>query len=168
MTANAMIEDREACFAAGMDDYVAKPIRPDALAEALRQAHPLARAGEGSTGDGRARLEATALESLRELGGDDFVAEVASTFLADAPNLLATVRRALEQQDAAELRRAAHTLKSNGATLGAEEFSELCRELEERAKSGELVGGGELADRIDTEYARVRQALAALGTGAPS
>ena len=41
MTANAMQEDREACFAAGMDDYVAKPIRPEALAEALRQVHPL-------------------------------------------------------------------------------------------------------------------------------
>ena len=45
MTANAMLEDREACFAAGMDDYVAKPIRPDALAEALRQAAPLGEAG---------------------------------------------------------------------------------------------------------------------------
>ena len=41
MTANAMQEDREACFAAGMDDYVAKPIRPEALAEALRQVRPL-------------------------------------------------------------------------------------------------------------------------------
>jgi PAS domain S-box-containing protein len=40
MTANAMQEDRDACFAAGMDDYVAKPIRPEALAEALRQARP--------------------------------------------------------------------------------------------------------------------------------
>jgi CheY-like chemotaxis protein len=41
MTANAMQEDRDACFAAGMDDYVAKPIRPEALAEALRQVRPL-------------------------------------------------------------------------------------------------------------------------------
>jgi PAS domain S-box-containing protein len=168
MTANAMLEDREACLAAGMDDYVAKPIQPDVLAEALRQARPLARRDEASSGDGGVTLGATALESLRELGGDEFVAEVTSTFLADAPTLLATMRRALEQQDADELRRAAHTLKSNGATLGAEEFSELCRELEDRAKSGELAGGGELADRIETEYARVREALATLGTGAPS
>jgi CheY-like chemotaxis protein len=41
MTANAMQEDREACLAAGMDDYVAKPIRPDELAEALGRARPL-------------------------------------------------------------------------------------------------------------------------------
>jgi CheY-like chemotaxis protein len=47
MTANAMREDREACFAAGMDDYVAKPISPDTLAEALARARPLA---ESSTG----------------------------------------------------------------------------------------------------------------------
>jgi CheY-like chemotaxis protein len=43
MTANAMPEEREACFAAGMDDYVAKPIRPDLLAEALRRVIPLER-----------------------------------------------------------------------------------------------------------------------------
>ena len=42
MTANAMVEDRDACFAAGMDDYVAKPIRPEELAEALRMVRPLA------------------------------------------------------------------------------------------------------------------------------
>ena len=41
MTANALQEDREACLAAGMDDYVAKPIRPDALAEALLRTQPL-------------------------------------------------------------------------------------------------------------------------------
>jgi CheY-like chemotaxis protein len=43
MTANAMIEDREACFAAGMDDYVAKPVRPEELADALRRVETYAR-----------------------------------------------------------------------------------------------------------------------------
>jgi HPt (histidine-containing phosphotransfer) domain-containing protein len=163
-----MLEDREACFAAGMDDYVAKPIRPDVLAEALRHAHPLGGAGEASSGDGGVSLEPAALESLRELGGDDFLAELINAFLADAPNLLATLRRSLEQDDADDLRRAAHTLKSNGATFGAEEFSELCRELEERAKNGQLGGADELANRIEQEYARVEKALAALTAGAPS
>ena len=135
MTANALLEDREACFTAGMDDYVAKPIRPDALAEALRQARPLIEARETSADDGKVELDASALQSLRELGGDDFLAEVIDAFRVDAPNLLATLRRSLEQADADELRRAAHTLKSNGATLGALGFAELCRELEERART---------------------------------
>jgi CheY-like chemotaxis protein len=45
MTANAMQEDRDACFAAGMDDYVAKPIRPELLADALRKVRPLTTTG---------------------------------------------------------------------------------------------------------------------------
>ena len=87
MTANALPEDREACFAAGMDDYVAKPIRPDALAEALKRV----RAGRTRRRCRRRRtahglLDGAAIESLRELGGDDFLAEVIDTFLADAPD----------------------------------------------------------------------------------
>ena len=168
MTANAMLEDREACFAAGMDDYVAKPIRPDALAEALRQARPLRAAGAVSADDGNVELDASVLQSLRELGGDDFLAEVIDTFRVEAPNLLATLRRSLVQADADELRRAAHTLKSNGATFGAEAFAELCRELEERARNGELDGATELTDRIEAEYGRLEEALAALGVGTQS
>jgi PAS domain S-box-containing protein len=151
MTANAMLEDREACFAAGMDDYLAKPVRMDELAGALRQARPI-----GATG---VTLEAAALESLRNVGGDEFMAELIETFLTDAPTLLATLRNALGQDNADEVRRAAHTLKSNGATFGAQDFSEVCRELEERAKHGQLEGGHELADRIERKYAQLAEAL---------
>jgi CheY-like chemotaxis protein len=167
MTANAMLEDREACFAAGMDDYVAKPIRPDALAEALRQVRRLAGVVDASSA-ARLHLEAGALDSLRELGGDDFLTEVIDEFLVDAPKLLTTLRGALDQDDADELRRAAHTLKSNGATLGAGDFSELCRTLEERAKNRKLTGATDLIDGIENEYCRLQEALAALRSGAPS
>jgi CheY-like chemotaxis protein len=159
MTANAMLEDREACFAAGMDDYVAKPIRPEALAEAL--GHARLRAGEGL------KLEAGALESLRELGGNEFLAEVVDTFRLDAPGLLVTLRRSLEQSDADELRRAAHTLKSNGATLSAVGFAELCGELEEHARNRDLKVAPELTERIEAEYTRLEEALAALRAAAP-
>ncbi|MGH2930261.1 MAG: response regulator, partial [Solirubrobacteraceae bacterium] len=151
MTANALTEDREACFAAGMDDYVAKPIRSGELATALRRVTPLpsdgehraAQGGDGAPGadgdsalvagadagptDAPIGLDAAALESLRELGGAEFLAEVVEVFLADAPALIASVRSSLERRDAEELRRAAHTLKSNAATLGAPAFAELCR-----------------------------------------
>jgi two-component system sensor histidine kinase/response regulator len=156
MTANALPEDREACFAAGMNDYVAKPIRAEELVAALKRAKPL------RNGDGQLALDPAALGSLRDLGGDDFLREVIDAFLADAPDLIATLRRSLAGQSPEELRRAAHTLKSNGATLGAEEFAELCRTLEQRAKDGELDGASELVDRIEQEYGPLQEALTAL------
>ena len=81
MTANAMPEDREACFAAGMDDYVAKPIRPDELAEALGRARPLRDTRTASAEGAGASLDASAIESLRELDGEGFLAEVIDTFI---------------------------------------------------------------------------------------
>ncbi len=166
MTANAMLEDREACFAAGMDDYVAKPIRPEALAEALRQVRPR-EAADAASSAVHLELEASALDSLRALG-DDFLAELIDEFLADAPKLLTTLRGALEGNDADELGRAAHTLKSNGAIFGAGDFSERCGELEERAKNGELTGASELIGGIESEYGQLHKALGAIRPGAPS
>jgi PAS domain S-box-containing protein len=162
MTANALPEDREACFAAGMDDYVAKPIRSDALAEALRRVRQVGRDAMPAADDADGRLDGAALESLRELGGDDFLAEVIDTFLADVGTLLATLRQALDEGDAAEVRRMAHTLKSNGATLGATEFAELCRELEQQAKDGRLEDAPGLVARIEEERRSLDQTLGTL------
>jgi PAS domain S-box-containing protein len=161
MTANALPEDREACFAAGMNDYVAKPIRSEELVAALKRAKPLADGG-GADRRGHVSLDDDALQNLRDLGGDEFLAEVVDAFLADAPELVATLRRSLDEQSTEELRRAAHTLKSNGATLGAAGFAELCRTLEQRAKSGELDGASELVDRIEQEYGPLGDALSGL------
>jgi PAS domain S-box-containing protein len=162
MTANALPEDREACFAAGMDDYVAKPIRPDALAGALKRVRPTVSDDGPSPKEAAARVDGTALESLRELGGDEFLAEVIDTFLADVPTLLATLHRSLAAADAAELRRAAHTLKSNGATLGAAEFAEVCRELEQHAKDVRLEAAPALVARVEDEYRSLEGALVTL------
>jgi len=106
-------------------------------------------------GEEETRLDPAALEELRQLGGDEFVTDLIDTFFADAPPLLA----ALRGQDVDEVRRAAHTLKSNGTTFGATRLSELCRELEEQAKAGDLTGAPAQADRIETEYALVAEEL---------
>jgi CheY-like chemotaxis protein/HPt (histidine-containing phosphotransfer) domain-containing protein len=168
MTANALPEDREACFAAGMNDYVAKPIRAEELVAALKRVKPLANGDGSSDGVGYVTLDDGALGSLRDLGGDAFLGEVIDAFLADAPQLIATLRRSLDEQSTEELRRAAHTLKSNGATLGAQEFAELCRTLEQHAKEGELDDASELIDRIEQQYRPLEEALAALRSESPA
>jgi PAS domain S-box-containing protein len=165
MTANALPEDREACFAAGMNDYVAKPIRAEELVAALKRAKPLP---GGDAAVEYVSLDDAALKSLRDLGGDEFLGEVIDAFLADAPELIATLRRSLDEASSEELRRAAHTLKSNGATLGADQFADLCRNLEQQAKSGELDGASELVDRIEQEYPPLEEALSALRSETPA
>jgi PAS domain S-box-containing protein len=161
MTANALPEDREACFAAGMNAYVAKPIRRDELAEALKRARPL-RKRDAAPGENGVTLDAAALETLRELGGAEFIAEVVDVFLADAPALITSLRSSLECKDTEELRRAAHTLKSNGSTLGAAAFADLCRTVEQHARDGDLDSVSQLVDRIEQGYQALQEALAAL------
>ena len=93
--------------------------------------------------------------------GDDLslLTALIDTFLSDAPRLVEAARRGVEHAQTDEVRRAAHTLKSNGATFGATRFSELSRQLESLARSGTLEGADELIARIDAEYERVRIAL---------
>jgi HPt (histidine-containing phosphotransfer) domain-containing protein len=179
-TASAMQEEREACLAAGMDDYLSKPIRVEELAAALRRCRPhvtlrppapAAESGEGTQvppvpePQGQPAfagvLDPPALERLVEIIGDDrsLLMTVIDTFLSDAPRLVEAARQGLEHGQTDEIRRAAHTLKSSGATFGATNLSELSRQLEALARSGSLEGADELIARIDAEYERVRIAL---------
>jgi HPt (histidine-containing phosphotransfer) domain-containing protein len=106
-------------------------------------------------------LDPPALERLMETIGDDrgLLTALIDTFLSDAPRLVEDARRGLEHGQTDEVRRAAHTLKSNGATFGATSLSELSRQLETLARSGVRQGTDELIARIDAEYERVRIAL---------
>src|SRR4029453_13121248 len=185
-TASAMQEEREACLAAGMDDYLSKPIRVDELAAALRRCRPHVAppppAPAGGSGEGAQApperepqgqpavaggLDPLALERLVETTGDDrsLLTALIDTFVSDAPRLVEAARRGLEHGQTDEVRRAAHTLKANGATFGATSLSELSRQLEALAKSGILEGADELMARIDAEYEQVRIALETVRAG---
>jgi HPt (histidine-containing phosphotransfer) domain-containing protein len=101
-------------------------------------------------------------------GGEEgwaFVRELIDAFVEDAPVQLAAIRSAVEQGDADEARRAAHTLKSNAATFGASALAEVSRELEAAGTRNELDGAGALVEQAELEWERAREALERAGPG---
>jgi CheY-like chemotaxis protein len=158
MTANAMQGDRELCLAAGMDDYIAKPVRVHELVEALGKC-PRHQKGESVTGTNV--IDRKVFDDLAaSVGGDmTFLGELIDTYLNDATELLAAMRRALADGNVEEFRRAAHSLKSNSANLGAMRLSALAKELEMMAKAGALDGAADTVARAESEYAQVKVAL---------
>ena len=112
------------------------------------------------------RLEGLAASFGGGAEGWSFVQELIDTFLEEAPTQLATLRNAVEQAEATEARRAAHTLKSNGATFGAGSFADVCRELEGATNRGELDGTtAGLLEQAELEWERARDALERAGPG---
>jgi GAF domain-containing protein/CheY-like chemotaxis protein/HPt (histidine-containing phosphotransfer) domain-containing protein len=165
MTAEAMSGDRERCLEAGMNDYVAKPIRVDELVAAItRTPRRLGRPEPASTSArDSGTIDQQALVRLLEGTGGDvaFVAELIEQFLNDAPALIGTARSSLTAGEVDDLRRAAHTLKSNAATFGARELSDRSRALEDAAKQGMPEDGEAQIERIAAAFADVGAALPA-------
>jgi HPt (histidine-containing phosphotransfer) domain-containing protein len=164
MTAEVMRGDREGFLAAGMNGYVAKPIRAQELIAAIART-PRGRGAAMTTQveGSRPPVDAAVLARLAEsMGGDDaFVAELIDQFVTDSPALVAAARKGLEADDADEVRRAAHTLKSNAATFGANELADRSSRLEAAAKTGDLEDGLARLEAVDEELGRVHAALRA-------
>jgi len=109
-------------------------------------------------------IDPGSLKNLLEMFNGDltFINEMIDAFLDDAANLLENLHRAVETNDPNELRRAAHSLKSNSANFGATTLSELSKELEEIGKGSSVLGAAERLPLVDSEFALVRAELEAL------
>jgi HPt (histidine-containing phosphotransfer) domain-containing protein len=112
-------------------------------------------------------IDQAALNDLLEsTGGDpEFLGELIDAYVSDSAELLATLHRALAGGDAAGVRRAAHSLKSNSANFGARSLASQCQELEDRSKAGELEDAADRIAGIEAEYRRVERALLAVREG---
>jgi CheY-like chemotaxis protein len=165
MTAEAMETDRQACLAAGMDDYVVKPVRLERLSRALAQVRHVTSRVDGSAPspvDSQSPVDLRVLRELgSELGGAEELLEVIRTYLDGSRRFLVTLRNAAARNDAAGLRQAAHALKSSSAMLGATALSDQCEELEQASRSGTVVDAVARVAAIEALYRAVALALEA-------
>jgi CheY-like chemotaxis protein/HPt (histidine-containing phosphotransfer) domain-containing protein len=168
MTAHAMRGDRDRCLAAGMDYYLAKPIRANEVIEAVEaQAARAAAAAPPSPSPVPARTghqpEVFDLASgLERAGGDtELFGEMLRLFLAECPRLLTDMQRALADQDAAKLRLAAHTIKGSADTIAARSACAAAARLEAIARAGELHLANSAWVSLEQEIARLCPVLEA-------
>ena len=134
MTAHAMKGDRERCLAAGMDEYLTKPLDPRQLCALVEQM-----AGGGSADSLHGELLTMPSEVLARVGGDrELLAEISRLFVDDAPRHLENIRQALDARDGEALRRAAHGLKGAAANFDAEGVVSAARTLEEIGRTGKF------------------------------
>ena len=103
-------------------------------------------------------IDLKVFDELKQAAGADFISELIHTFLEDAPLQIGQMENALASQDAESFRRAAHTLKSNAATFGAEGLASLARELEMMGRDNNLAVGDRL-EVLNEAFEQVKSEL---------
>jgi CheY-like chemotaxis protein/HPt (histidine-containing phosphotransfer) domain-containing protein len=172
ITAHALADDSKKCLAAGMDDYITKPVRLETLAAAIRRVlgapvdpsaalpDPAAPATGGSVAVGDApAVDAAAMASLHAKG--DLLKRLIKIFNQEVPEQLQQIAQSLAQHNTANAALLAHNLKGTAATFGAARMREFASEIEQTADAGEAEKAAAGLERLRAECDRVQQALEA-------
>jgi len=177
LTANAMREDRDSCLAAGMDDYLSKPLDvQDLLAVIEKWTTPLAALRTCSdfdfglcpetitVGEKEACCFTSAVFDLdefvdRSLGDMDVSRDVAAVFMESATKCIRSIRTAQAAGDAAALRRSAHKLKGSAANLSLPLLSEIAGMIEADAETGAFEKAGQLLPELELRFEQAQYVL---------
>jgi PAS domain S-box-containing protein len=169
MTAHAMKGDRERCLAAGMDDYVSKPVHAAELRQALARFAPSdsqADRATGPVGPPTGRLDRAAL--LARVGGrEDRLRTIIRIFLEESSGLLTELREAIAGGEPSRLKRPAHSLKGAVGLFGAPGVVEAAQSLESLGEAGALAGASEAYGRLEDQVRALTTALEALLSAPP-
>ena len=156
LTAYAMHGDRERCLAAGMDDYLSKPIKREHLTAALSRLSRDHRAPTSLDAENSSEPISDSMfdpaAALAYVGGDhELLGELLQIFVEDGPAHLKEVQQAIAHGESADLMRAAHGLKGALQALGATRAAELAQQLESLGRAGHLIGADETASALADE-----------------
>jgi CheY-like chemotaxis protein/HPt (histidine-containing phosphotransfer) domain-containing protein len=165
MTANAMQSDRELCLAAGMDDYVSKPVRVEELVAALERSRVEAPPAEPAAAEPAGSIDMAVLDEIQSSLGDGnpaIVVEIIDLFVGDLPAQMALLGQSMAAGDAPTAQRAAHTIKASAATIGAHALAAHCEALEGLARRGDLDEGARYMPAIEAAAAAATAELSAI------
>jgi CheY-like chemotaxis protein/HPt (histidine-containing phosphotransfer) domain-containing protein len=176
MTAHAMQGDRQRCLEAGMNDYVTKPVSPQALSEALARWLPgddaagpkdvsaepeaVTEGAEGAAGDD---LETQVFDRsgllARLMDDEDLALTVVDGFLEDVPRQIGALRSYLDAGDVEGSIRQAHTIKGASANVGGELLRAAAFDMEKAAQTGDLSAVRARLPDLQARFARLKEAM---------